>query len=139
MQLTQDAYDFRYALRGADGAVARVNERELRASFIVAPNQLIEDWPATDASALVPADLDVLLALEPAVVILGSGARLVFPPAAVMAACLSRGIGLEVMDNGAAARTFNLLAMEGRRVVAAFLFPSPDGGERPWPRPGSGG
>lgn len=125
MQLTQDAYDFRYALRGADGSVARVNDLELRASFIVAPNQLVEDWPATASEALVPADLEPVLALQPAVVILGSGARLVFPPAAVMAACLSRGIGLEVMDNGAAARTYNLLAMEGRRVVAAFLFPAP--------------
>lgn len=123
MQLTQDAYDFRYALRGADGDSARVNERELRASFIVSPDQLVEGWDATSAATLSPASLQPLLALEPAVVLLGSGARLVFPPADVMAACLSRGIGLEVMDNAAAARTFNLLAMEGRRVVAAFLFP----------------
>jgi uncharacterized protein len=36
---------------------------------------------------------------------------------------LRRGIGLEAMDNSAAARTYNLLASEGRRVVAAFLLP----------------
>ena len=41
---------------------------------------------------------------------------------AVMATCLTRGIGIEVMDNAAAARTFNVLATEGRRVVAAFLI-----------------
>ena len=40
-----------------------------------------------------------------------------------MAALLTRGIGLEVMDNAAAARTFNVLANEGRRVVAGFLLP----------------
>jgi len=45
-----------------------------------------------------------------------------FPAPAVMAACLTRGIGIEVMDNAAAARTFNLLANEGRRVIAAFLL-----------------
>ena len=39
-----------------------------------------------------------------------------------MAACLSRGIGLEAMDNAAAARTFTVLAGEGRRVVAGFLI-----------------
>jgi uncharacterized protein len=39
-----------------------------------------------------------------------------------MAACLTRGIGIEIMDNAAAARTFNVLAGEGRRVVAAFVF-----------------
>ncbi|WP_312707201.1 MTH938/NDUFAF3 family protein, partial [Stenotrophomonas sp.] len=46
----------------------------------------------------------------------------VFPPAAVMAACLTRGIGLEVMNNPAAARTFNILASEGRKVAAAFIL-----------------
>ena len=63
-----------------------------------------------------------LLALEPEVVLLGTGATQVFPPAAAMAACLGRGVGLEVMNNAAAARTFNVLASEGRRVVAGFLF-----------------
>jgi uncharacterized protein len=53
---------------------------------------------------------------------LGTGERQVFPSAAVMAACLTRGIGIEVMTNAAAARTFNVLAGEGRRVVAGFLL-----------------
>ena len=51
-----------------------------------------------------------MLALKPELVVLGTGAVQVFPPAAVMAACLTRGIGIEVMDNAAAARTFNVLA-----------------------------
>jgi len=46
----------------------------------------------------------------------------VFPPAEVMAASLSRGIGLESMSNDSAARTYHVLAGEGRRVVAAFIF-----------------
>ena len=57
---------------------------------------------------------------------LGTGAAQVFPPAAVMAACLSRGIGIEVMTNAAAARTFNVLAGEGRRVVAGFILDEAD-------------
>lgn len=55
--------------------------------------------------------------------LLGTGAKLVRPPVAVLAPLLTRGIGCEVMDNAAAARTFNLLASEGRRVVAAFVLP----------------
>ena len=54
--------------------------------------------------------------------VLGTGGRQVFPPAAVLAACLSRGIGIEVMANAAAARTFHVLAGEGRKVVAAMLL-----------------
>jgi uncharacterized protein len=71
---------------------------------------------------MVAADLDPVLAQTPELVVLGTGAVQVFPPAEVMAACLTRGIGIEVMDNAAAARTFNVLAGEGRRVVAGFVF-----------------
>ena len=63
-----------------------------------------------------------MLALAPELLVLGTGQRQVFPPAAVMAACLTRGIGIEVMDNAAAARTYNVLAGEGRRVVVALLL-----------------
>jgi uncharacterized protein len=58
-------------------------------------------------------------------VLLGTGARLARPPVAALAPLLTRGIGCEVMDNAAAARTFNLLAGEGRKVVAAFVLPAP--------------
>jgi uncharacterized protein len=122
VQLFQEAPDTRYQLRSADGELARVNERELRRSFVVSPEQLLDDWRPRDIEELQPSDMDALLALQPAVVLLGSGARQRFPAPAVLAACLSRGIGIEVMDNAAAARTFNLLAGEGRRVVAGFLL-----------------
>ena len=122
MQLTLERPDYAYALRGADGRHALVNERSLEASFIVAPDVLVESWPVTDITAMRPADLDPLLALAPEIVLLGSGETQAFPPAEVMAACLQRGIGLEAMTNAAAARTFNVLASEGRRVVAGFVI-----------------
>jgi uncharacterized protein len=40
-----------------------------------------------------------------------------------MAGFLRKGVGVEVMDNAAAARTYNLLASEGRHVVAGFILP----------------
>ncbi|MGH8084629.1 MAG: Mth938-like domain-containing protein [Lysobacter sp.] len=123
MQLTLEQPDHEFFLRGADGVAARVNDRTLQRSFVIAPDRLVEDWPVTDARALQPADLEPLLALQPEVLLLGSGAGQAFPPAAVMAACLGRGIGIEVMTNDAAARTFNVLAGEGRRVAAGFILP----------------
>ena len=123
MQLTLEQPDHEFFLRGADGSAARVNDRTLLHSFVIAPDRLVEDWPVTDARALAPADLEPLLALQPEVMLLGSGASQVFPPPAVMAACMGRGIGIEVMSNDAAARTFNVLAGEGRRVAAGFILP----------------
>lgn len=122
MQLNLEHPEHEFVLRAADDASARVNERQLHASFVLSPNRLVDDWPVRDVKAMTPQDLEQMLALDPEVILLGSGAAQKFPPAAVMAACLSRGVGLETMTNAAAARTFNILAGEGRRVVAAFVI-----------------
>jgi len=123
VQLTLENPDFRYSLRGVDAEGVLVNERRLVASFILSPMVLIDAWRPRSIAELVPEDMEPVLALNPSVVLLGSGATLRFPSAAVMAACLTRGIGIEVMDNAAAARTFNVLATEARKVVVAFLLP----------------
>ncbi|WP_313446732.1 Mth938-like domain-containing protein [Stenotrophomonas indicatrix] len=122
MQLNHELPDYAYSLRAADGRSARVNDRVLGNSFYLTPDQLVEQWPVTDVAALQVADLEPILALKPALILLGTGERQAFPPAVVMAACLSRGIGLEVMNNPAAARTFNILAGEARKVAAAFIL-----------------
>lgn len=122
MQLTLEHPDHSFFLRGADGRSALVNDRRLESSFLLAPDRLIEGWEVIDAGTLAPADLAPVVELRPEVILLGTGTRQVFPPAAVIADCLSQGIGVEVMTNAAAARTFNVLAGEGRRVVAAFIL-----------------
>lgn len=128
MQLSLERPDFDYVLRGADGRLALVNEQRLTRSFILAPRSLVEDWPVTDVRRLEIDALEPVLALEPEVVLLGTGDTQAFPPPATMAACLARGIGVEPMTNAAAARTFNVLAGEGRRVVAAFVLAGGDAG-----------
>ena len=123
MQLNLEHPDHEFLLRGADGESVRVNERTLTASFVLSPDRLVEGWPVREVKAMTPENLDAVLALEPEVILLGSGATQAFPPAAVLAACLKRGVGLETMTNAAAARTYNVLASEDRRVVAAFVLP----------------
>ena len=125
MQLHLERPDYQYFLRGADGDHALVNDRSLRSSFIIAPDTLVEDWLLRDITTLSVTDLDRMLALKPELIVLGSGATQAFPPPATLAACLQRGVGLEAMTNSAAARTYNVLAGEGRRVVAALVFPAP--------------
>jgi uncharacterized protein len=122
MQLHLERPDHEFFLRGADGRSALVNDRRLTASFLLSPDTLVETWSLRDIAAMTPADLEPLFALSPELILLGCGDRQTFPPAATLAACLSRGIGLETMTNAAAARTFNVLASEGRRVVAGFVL-----------------
>lgn len=125
MHLNREQPDYDFFLRSASGSSALVNERRLERSFVITPDALIEDWPVRDAASLCVGDLETILDLSPELVVLGTGAHQVFPPAKVMAACLSRGIGLESMANDAAARTYHVLAGEGRRVVAGFIINSP--------------
>ncbi len=122
MHLNHEIPDYAFNLRSADGRSAKVNDRLLVQSFILSPQQLVEAWPVAAAAQLTPADLAPLLAMQPEVILLGTGERQVFPAPAVMGACLSQGVGLEVMTNAAAARTFNVLASESRKVVAGFVL-----------------
>ena len=122
MPLHLERPDYTWFLRGANGGGALVNDRRLTASFVIAPDALVENWPVRDAAAMSPDDLEPLLVMVPELVVLGTGARQMFPPAQVMAACLRRDIGIEVMANDAAARTYSVLAGEGRRVVAGFIL-----------------
>jgi uncharacterized protein len=100
-----------------------VGDRDLSASFLLLPDRIIERWPVTDVQSLDGAQVEPMLALQPEVVLLGTGARQAFPSAAFLAGFLRKGVGIEVMDNAATARTYDLLAGEGRRVLAAFILP----------------
>lgn len=92
------------------------------ASCIVTADTLITDWAPASFSDLRSEHLQAILALKPELVLLGTGATQRFPPAAIRAAFTSGGVGLEVMDLGAACRTFNILVQEERRVAAALFL-----------------
>lgn len=99
----------------------RIAENRVRTSCIVTADRLITEWEPRCFEELAPAHLAAVLALEPQIVLLGTGPRQRFPPPAIHSAFTQRGVGLEVMDLGAACRTFNILVQEDRRV-AAVLF-----------------
>jgi uncharacterized protein len=78
-------------------------------------------WSPRDLAELTPEDFERCLELGPELVIFGSGARLQFIKPALYRALIERRIGFEMMDTAAACRTYNVLANEGRAVVAALL------------------
>lgn len=121
MQLTEHHNEAQLFVRKADAHSVQVIDRVLTTSFVLSADTLI-DFPAHEVGEIDPPAIEKILALKPEVVLLGSGARTVFPSQAVLGAFLQRGIGLETMDNAAAARTFNVLVGEGRKAVAVFLL-----------------
>jgi uncharacterized protein len=109
-------------VRGYAPGQLRIGERELARSVIVSATTLIEDWRPQRIDELTALDLEAALALRPQVLLLGSGARQVFPPPALLAQLYAARIGFEVMDTGAACRTYNVLVGEGRDVAAALII-----------------
>jgi uncharacterized protein len=100
-----------------------VGEEEIRASCIVGARTLIRDWPPRDVPSLRAEHFVPLFELEPEVVVLSTGERQQFPSAALRAEFATRKIGIEVMEIGAACRTYNVLVSESREVLAAILLP----------------
>jgi uncharacterized protein len=107
---------------GADFIV--IGEQEIRASCIVSATTF-SPWAPVSVEEVTLESLTPLFAMEPEVVVLSTGSTQKFPRAALRAEFATRKIGLEVMEIGAACRTYNVLVGEQRRVLAAVLLPGP--------------
>jgi uncharacterized protein len=123
MKLLLDTNTSILTIRSYEAGAVQVAETTLRAPFIITPTQLITEWSPGAPEHLDEAALAPLLALKIKVVLLGTGASVVRPPFALRQSLEARGIALDTMDLGAACRTYNVLATEGR-LVAAGIFPS---------------
>lgn len=108
-------------VRAYSPGVLRIGEHEFSRSVIVSAESLA-DWRPQQIGELTAADLEPVLALRPEVLLLGSGARQVFPAPALLAQLYAARLGFEVMDTGAACRTYNVLVAEGRAVAAALII-----------------
>jgi uncharacterized protein len=99
-----------------------VSGREYGTGLIVSPHLIVEGWGPADPADLAAQHLAALVDLDPQVIVIGTGASQVFPHPSLYAPAHSRGIGVEVMDTGAACRTYNILVGEGRRAAAGLMI-----------------
>ncbi len=101
----------------------RVSDRDWQGAIIVLPTRTLA-WSATSATALDLASFDrVRDATDPPIelLLIGTGAKIALLPSRLRADLRALGLGIEVMDTGAACRTYNVLIGEERRVAAALL------------------
>lgn len=122
MRFTQDSASGINLIRAYGNGELRVNENVYRGAVILSASTVIAEPNIKNLEALTALDVSRTLALEPEMILLGTGERQVFPAPAYGAQFLRTGIGFEVMDTSAACRTYNVLAGEQRRVVAVLLL-----------------
>lgn len=105
------------------GGRIKVGENVYERPVIVTPDNIIS-WEINVAAAELQAtDFELLVALKADldVILLGCGKTMVLMNSDLRLALSGKGINIDVMDTGAACRTYNVLLAEGRRVAAALI------------------
>jgi len=121
MRFTLDRHPTANLVTSVSPGQIRVGETSITSSVILSAQRIIPDWPVRSSEELDLASLAPALELGPSILVVGTGAGLVFPRGGLVAELAARGIGLEVMDTAAACRTYNILVNEERPVVAALM------------------
>jgi uncharacterized protein len=124
MKLQPDKSDVQTITAHGPGWIG-VNGEKITASVIIGSRGERLDWPCTRFEDLGSEHFAQLADLGAELVIFGSGARIRFPKGEWLQALMAKRIGLETMDTAAACRTYNILAGEGRHVLAAILLEQP--------------
>lgn len=103
------------------GGGSTVQELNFASSVLITPLKPV-DWRPQHFDEVTRNDFACLLDFSPEIVVYGSGEAMHFPAHELTRDLIEAGVGLEVMNTPAACRTYNLLMMEGRLVVAALLL-----------------
>ena len=101
----------------------QTKDRIIKTNIIITKDRLIENWLDEGYLNFATQHLENVISWQPEIIILGTGKTLSFPNQEVIAYVHSKNIGFEVMDTGAACRSYNLLIDEGRNVVACLFLP----------------
>ncbi|MDP2096624.1 MAG: Mth938-like domain-containing protein [Hydrogenophaga sp.] len=124
MKLHADKLDTQSVTAYGEGWIAVNGQRHTQSLVLASSGQLVP-WTCTRFEDLTEAHFSMLASVmteAPELVVFGSGSKLRFLPPALLRSLMGQRIGVETMDTTAACRTYNILASEGRRVVAALLI-----------------
>lgn len=124
MQFAEDHATAEFVIQSCSAEAVRVNNQDLTESFMLLPGQPVQLWQVAADERLGVNHFSAILAHKPELALLGTGAGLQLPDPEIYGALLSRGIGLEAMTTQAACRTYNLLAQDGRDIVACLILPA---------------
>ncbi len=122
MEFKNESQNGRYPINGYKPNEVMINKTPYHQSVIVSAQTLIENWRPRTIQELIARDWEPVIALEPKIVLLGTGSVLKFPSAEILAPLIEGKIGFEIMDTSAACRTYTILMAEDRHVVAALIL-----------------
>ena len=122
MKFTEHRDSNIFAVKHYEMGHVKVNNLTFTKSFFITQFTTEANWPCDSIDKLNIEFLDQILDSGVDVIILGTGDKQVFPEPKLFAYCAAKGVGLEVMANDAACRTYNVLTTEDREVALALIM-----------------
>ena len=122
MKLHSDPQSSQNTITGYGIGFIEVNKTPYSHALIVEPESEVLAWPVEECQELSEDHFSMISALQPELVIVGTGKKQVFLNPKILQPLIKAKIGFEMMDSQAACRTYNILAAEGRRVAAALIL-----------------
>ena len=121
MKFSQESIDHGYVITAYEPGRIKVRETDYDTALLLMPEKLIGPWSIADINALTADMVAELITHDPEIIIIGTGKNQVFPDPKLFMPLMKNGIGYEVMNTGAACRTYNILLSEDRQVLAALI------------------
>lgn len=142
MQLQREHHPNQNAITAYGDDYMEVNQVRYENSIYFLPEGPVNTLKLSSARELTSTDLDHFTGLDqvqrspmdflddispsrpehaPELILIGTGLKQQFLHPAVTQRLLGMGIGVEIMDSQAAARTYNILMSEGRKVLVVLI------------------
>lgn len=122
MKLHSTVNQFYQTVTAYDVDSVKINDVQFTSSLIVTPTTAPVVWPVNHYQAINTVHLEQILATSPDLVILGTGQQQHFLNSNMLKPFMQQRVGIEMMSNDAACRTYNILMSEGRKVTLCLIF-----------------
>lgn len=100
-----------------------LKDKVIKSNLVISKDHLIENWDVKSYKNLALQQFDEMITWQPEVILIGTANESGFQHHELLSYITSKNIGLEIMNMGAACRSYNLLIDEGRNVVACLFLP----------------
>ncbi len=111
-----------FSITGRDPGIVRINNIDWRENFVLFPETGPVAWAGIPtAQGEAEAAWKMIIGYAPNIVIIGTGDQHKFPHPSLLRPLIDARIGYEIMNTAAAARTYNVLVSEGRKICAAMV------------------
>ncbi len=124
MDLSENRSAHAHSIQSVTQGACRIANHTYQQSIIIPSAADIQTCELQTVEDLTESLIEQLCDYAPELIILATGEQIVFPDTALLTPLIKQNIGLEVLSNHAAARTFNVLLAEDRKVVCLMIIKS---------------